>query len=400
MHLIKPNKVIVENMDTIEPLSELAPKRIMHLSKMHKNYLIKALVLTLVLRLGFLILAYFTDRVLMKHTAPFWDQMLWNTLMHWDARHYLHIAEYGYSTSGEFEVMIAFFPLYPWMVRSLNFFVHHYLLAACLLSWMAAVASAWLFQDLLRLEGYDADLIERALFFFVFFPASIYAVLPYTEALFMTWILLAFWAARKHSWALVGLAGLMACLTRSNGILLLPALLVDFWVLENKKSWPRLFYLGLIPMGIVIYLGLNATIFNDPFAFLAVQSEHWNQARVWPWEQVSFVWSHIFFDPVSKSRAIFYEFRLVAMALSTVLLLAGWRRIRLSWQVFTWGSWGLFMMAKQAISFPRYLFMFFPLYVLLAQWSQRQMVFLCLLCFSVLIQAGWFVLYASGMGAL
>lgn len=378
------------------------------LRQQRRTFWLRALGLTLVLRLLLLVLAYATDRVMMQHSAPIWDQLLWNTFKHWDARHYLHLAEYGYASSGEFKVLLAFFPLYPWLVRAMHFLLPHYLLAACLVSWLAAIAAAWLFQDLLRQEGYAPEVIERALFFFVFVPAGIYAALPYTEAVFMLWVLLAFWAARQDRWWLVGLAGLLACLTRANGILLLPAMAVEFWLRltsETKsprswKPWLQSFWLGLIPLGLGGYLLLNLSVTGHPLTFLQIQAEHWHQVRVWPWDQIKFVLGHIVHDPISKSRAIFYEFRLVAIVLSVLFLLGGLKRFRLPWQVYLWNSWLLFMMARQAISFPRYLYMFFPFCVLLALWGKRPLLYQLMLVTVAAIQAGWFMFYAAGLGSL
>ena len=56
---------------------------------------------------------------------------------------------------------------------------------------------------------------------------AFFLIAPYGEGLFLLLTILAFWGARRDRWWLAGLAGAAAAATRSVGILLVPALLVE-----------------------------------------------------------------------------------------------------------------------------------------------------------------------------
>jgi hypothetical protein len=63
------------------------------------------------------------------------------------------------------------------------------------------------------------------------FPTAFFFLAPYTESLFLLLSILAFREARHDRWGRVAVFGALAALTRSVGILLLPALLVEaLWV--------------------------------------------------------------------------------------------------------------------------------------------------------------------------
>ena len=59
------------------------------------------------------------------------------------------------------------------------------------------------------------------------FPTSYFFLMPYTESLFFLLAVTAFWGARRGEWAVAATAAALAALTRSVGIVLAPALLVE-----------------------------------------------------------------------------------------------------------------------------------------------------------------------------
>ena len=370
------------------------------LSPESRTFLIRAFWLTLVLRVSLLFMAVLVDRVLLNHSLPFWPSGFYDTFRHWDGRHYITLAVQGYFAEGEHRFLIVFFPLYPWLIRAVRILLGSALLSGLLISWGAALLATFSFQHILRETNYDEEFIERATLFFVFFPTAVFAALPYTEALFMLWVLLCFWAALKRRWFWATLLCVLAGLTRSTGILLVPALIVEALILERSQVFKRAFWLVLSPLGIVFYLALNWWVTGDPFQFMVYQREHWHQGFIMPWTHVSLVVQKIMHHTPGKTQFTLYVLRLIAMGSGLVGLLFVSRKIRLSWAVYAWGAFLMFMTAKSAISFPRYLYVLFPLYLQLAYWTRRPLVLQCTLCFSSLMLGMWFVMYAMGKGAL
>ena len=196
---------------------------------------IKALLLTF----GIQAVAAFT----LNH--PRW-LALWTN---WDAAHYLRLAEHGYVAAGDSRVSLVFFPLYPWLVRLVAFFARDYTLAALIVSGFASLATALLLRRLARCDESEA-VSRNAVWFLLIFPTSYFLHIPYTESLFLALTLGCFLAARKTRWALAGLLGAGACLTRVNGLVLLPALAAEvalqFW--QTRRINFRWLWLGLVPV--------------------------------------------------------------------------------------------------------------------------------------------------------
>lgn len=365
-----------------------------------RQYLIRAVVLAIVIRLAFVGLAYLVDRIIMQHTHPAWDKMLWDTYRHWDAHHYQQLADLGYRNTPEDKYLLVFFPLLPFLIKTLNMFIGHYLFSGLIISFVATVALGFFLQDLLRLEGYDQDFIWRSFLFCSFFPTAVYAMFPYTEALFLALVLMAFWFGRQARWSWAAICGALACATRSTGIWLLPALLLEAWLLDRQRIW-RAGWLLLIPSGLLVYLYFNWQVLGDPLAFVALQREHWNQHPVSPWGQLMFVWERLQNETNLKTRFTYYELRLWSMLFGTGLLLLGLRklnRLRWSWQVYAWGSWLMFMSVLEAMSIPRYFYVLFPLYVVLAQLTRNPLAFQATLGASTILMSIWFILYTTGQG--
>ncbi len=89
-----------------------------------------------------------------------WDQ--------WDFGYYQKIAEFGYS--GE-DGSIAFYPLFPWLIRLVASISGSYLAAALIISGIACVVAAILLRRLVQLD-YPASVAMRSVWFFLIFPTG------------------------------------------------------------------------------------------------------------------------------------------------------------------------------------------------------------------------------------
>src|SRR3989344_3302162 len=217
----------------------------------------------------------------------------------WDAHWYSLIAEDGYVAEGEARYAIAFFPLYPLAIRLLAPLVGDAFWAALLLSNVASVAGLLLFYRLARLE-FSASVAWWALLALLLWPTAYFFNAPYTEGLFLLLSVGAFVAARRSSWLLAGVLGGLAALTRVTGVLLLPALAVEFYLQQRERgerryalAWP----LALIGLGFGIYLLINYQVFGDPFAFLDAQREKWYRSFAWPGAALASRWRDIGLPP-------------------------------------------------------------------------------------------------------
>lgn len=114
--------------------------------------------------------------------------------VHWDARHYLKIAQQGYVNVGDDRLILVFFPLYPWCVRALNLLLGDWVVSSVIVSNLCAAGAASLLYALVH-RVYDAQTARLSLCYFLLNPYSVFLAAPYSEALFLLLTLGALYAA-------------------------------------------------------------------------------------------------------------------------------------------------------------------------------------------------------------
>ena len=144
-----------------------------------------------------------------------WDQ--------WDFGYYQKIAEFGYEAR---DGSLAFYPLFPYLLRLVAYISGSYLAAGLIVSGIASVAAAVLLRRLVQLD-YDSAVALRSVWFFLIFPTAYFLHVGYRESLFLALALASVLAARVDRWGLAGLLGAFCWLTRAGGIVLVPSLAVE-----------------------------------------------------------------------------------------------------------------------------------------------------------------------------
>jgi Mannosyltransferase (PIG-V) len=173
-----------------------------------------------------------------------------------DAVWYLRLADDGWSDD---DASAAFFPLYPLTVRAVAWILPgawpgDELMAALLVS-NVAFLGALLALFALTADAFGERVARRAIVVAALFPTAFFFLAPYTESLFLFLSILAFRAARWDRWGHVAVAGALAALTRSVGILLIPALLVEAFSAKRGRSGSRRALAGRAAGAAAISLG-------------------------------------------------------------------------------------------------------------------------------------------------
>ena len=101
----------------------------------------------------------------------------------------------------------------------------HPLFAAMFVSNLAFFASLVVLYDLTVRESSE-EVARKTIVYLAIFPTAFFFLAPYSESLFLLLSLVAFREARRDRWANVAIAGALAALTRSIGVVLAPALIV------------------------------------------------------------------------------------------------------------------------------------------------------------------------------
>ncbi len=297
--------------------------------------------------------------------GPYGWLSIWNR---WDAPHYLDIARDGYVTEGEARKWIVFYPLYPWVVRVFSFVLRDHLLGALVVSALASVAAAVLLQRLTELD-YERAVGRAAVWFMFIFPTSYFFHTSYTESLFVALALGAFLAARTRRWPVAGLLAALACMTRVNGLLLVPALAAEAF-LQYREERPRRshaewLWVALAGVGFGVFLLLNYAVHGDPFAFQKITQTAWHKQLAPPWLGIASAWDAGWRAPAEAHMVGTEELFFILLGLACTVWC--WRTLRASYAVWMTFNWLLWTSTSFILSTPRYTLILFPIYILFAR---------------------------------
>ncbi|MDQ3956552.1 MAG: hypothetical protein M3285_13490 [Actinomycetota bacterium] len=163
-------------------------------------------------------------------TKPGWSNAV-TAFERWDALWFMRIAEDGYT---EDDGSAAFFPAYPMAVRAVSTVMGGHPLPAALLISNAAFLGALILLYLLSRFEFNEQTARRAVLYASVFPTAFFFIAPYSESLFLLLALGSILSARLGKWPAAGLLGALAAATRSIGIVLLPALLVEAFMQRRR----------------------------------------------------------------------------------------------------------------------------------------------------------------------
>jgi len=316
----------------------------------------------------------------------------------WDAVHYLDIAKNGY-----YGTDMAFFPLYPLLIRFVGTFVGNDLLAGMIVS-NVAFFFGLLFCYKLVEHQFDRAVAYRTVFYISIFPTAVFFSTVYTESLFFALTVASFYYIREHKWIAAGVLGGLAALTRVEGVLLFVPYVIEVFTSSGGVPWERRFSnqaerarvlagAGLIPLGLAAYMAWLWVLRGDPLYFSHVQS-HWNRHLAWPYESV---WHSIHAIAAAKiaSTASGQVIELFFTALMIAIFFAGFRYLRPSLSAYMALSILVPMSTSSLMSMPRFALVLFPMFIILALWGKRPWVNNAIVAFSLPLLGLFTVLFAD-----
>lgn len=308
----------------------------------------------------------------------------------WDAVHYIDIATKGYQGTD-----MAFFPLYPLLIRIVGAFAGSHLIAGLLIS-NACFFFGLLFLYKLLEHDYDRSVARRAIFYISIFPTAVFFSAVYTESLFFMLTVASFYYMRSHRWLLAGAIGFLAALTRAEGLLLVVPFAIE-WYAQYRSSPARgassLAPIALIPLGLSLYMAYLWVLRADPLYFSHVQV-HWGRHLAFPWVSVADAFRKIAHSV--KGQVVANESLEVAFtALMLGVLIGGWNRLRPSYVAYLALSIAVPMCTSSLMSMPRFALVLFPMFAILARWGERPSVNNLILAFSLPLLGLFTVLFAD-----
>ncbi|MGC1379601.1 MAG: mannosyltransferase family protein [Candidatus Baltobacteraceae bacterium] len=308
----------------------------------------------------------------------------------WDAVHYLNIATQGYQGTD-----MAFFPLFPALIRIVGPLAGNHLIAGLLISNASFFFGLLYLYKLLERE-YDRAVARRAIFYVSIFPTAVYFTAVYTESLFFMLTVASFYYMRGRRWWLAGILGFFAALTRVEGILLVVPFVIEWFAQERPidlRALRDLVPALLIPLGLVLFMGYLWVLRADPLYFSHVQI-HWNRSLAPPW--VSLVNAFEKIAHATGSQLVANQSLEIGFTLLMIgVLLGGWHTLRPSYIAYMALSILVPMSTSNLMSMPRFALVLFPMFAILARWGQRPWVNNVILAFSLPLLGLFTVLFAD-----
>lgn len=150
----------------------------------------------------------------------------------WDSNWYLEIATDGYHFNPHGASSVAFYPLYPLLIRALSWCGVDPLVAGYAISHAALFGACLYLWRLAALETRSATVANLAVTFLLLNPGAAWFGLIYTESLFLLTLLGCLYAARRGRPLEAAVWGYAAAITRTPGLLL-----AGFLLLEAAQQW-------------------------------------------------------------------------------------------------------------------------------------------------------------------
>jgi hypothetical protein len=314
------------------------------------------------------------------------DQLLWGVWRRWDAVHYLDLASNGYRVDHPGPTV--FGPLTPAAIALGKALFGSIDLAAAVFETIAFAAALIAIYRLCAVFYRNEALGKWAVLMTALLPLSFFFAAPMSEAPFLAFSVGTFVAAAGRRWGIAGVLGMLAALTRNQGVLLVLPLATLLWqalraeripprkmpLAALRRAWP----LALLPAAYVLFevarrlAGLPplSDVYRD-ISYIFFTS---------PIEGLLYNLRYIVADPARAAASLdLWAMGLVLLLAPLSLAFRAHRRLAL--QAFTWSMLLLFLSKMNweygtdtpifTQSFGRYALMLFPLWIMLAAGLRR-----------------------------
>jgi hypothetical protein len=228
------------------------------------------------------------------------DSTIKSRLLSWDGGWFIRVATegyphgYTYDESGQLSANgLAFFPLYPLLIRGVHALGADPGSAALIISWLAAAAAVCLIY-LLGIELFDRRAALALTVLFATAPMSIVLSMAYTESLFCALVLGMFYAARRNAYLIAGVLGFLAGMTRPTGLAAALALAVAAGLAVRRRTvapWRPIVGALVALAGVPAYLLWVGLRVGEMNAWFKIQTAGWGTTFDWGSSTWDFVYT-------------------------------------------------------------------------------------------------------------
>ncbi len=207
----------------------------------------------------------------------------WGVFSAWDSELYQKIAILGYEgiNTGEAGGNVAFFPLFPLLIKLLMLLGFPFEVAGVLINNLAFLGALILCYHWVE-QTNNAQVARWVTLVLAGCPLSLFGTVIYTEGLFLFFSTAALKSFDFKQYPQVILWGTLATATRITGLALIPAFLLTAW----RQKRPIIAYIsGLLSgCGVLFYSFYCWIHFHNPIAYITVQHTEWQRQTGFDWQ--------------------------------------------------------------------------------------------------------------------
>lgn len=352
-----------------------------------KGDYIRVALAALIFRVVIYVISAVAMRLYLDDATAVNSSQFLNEWLKWDANNYTRIASLGYAgyqENGMYTTLV-FFPFYSWLIKGVNLVIPNLYAAALLTSTVCFAVGACYFYGAIALD-YGKNIAKKSLIYISVFPFAFFFGAMMPESTFFMLAAACFYYIKKHNWCLVGITGMLACLSRMQGAVLIVVAAAE-WMEHNKpfimikekqvkelvkKIFTEAIWIPTMLFGTCIYFYMNYRVTGNPFKFLEYQKTIWGQKAQYFGITVSEVWHRAFSGEVTGvARVAVWMPSILLFILAAALLLYGMRRIDSKYTLFLLVYVIMNYMPTWLMSSGRYMSVAFPMFLILAVISDK-----------------------------
>ncbi|MDP2925819.1 MAG: mannosyltransferase family protein [Nanoarchaeota archaeon] len=332
--------------------------------RLKKLFLNDIFSLFIITRVILFLIAYFSTLVIIKGSMYGLPHSFLDIFLRWDAQFYMSIVYEGYTYMPGRVSNVVYFPLYPYLIKAIYFFTGYARIVGHVISNLALLLAAVYLYKLIKLDYEDDEISMKAVFYLFIYPTNIFFSIIYADSLFLFFTLACFYYARKKNFLYVSILGFLLALTKNLGVFIIFPVLIEYFdinfgniKISLNKIKEDIFYLLLIPAGLILHMLFLYIKFNDPLLFAHAQKEF---GRVFT--TITTTLNSI------NNYPIFYQYLFAGFLFFAIFMLAYafYKKVRLSYLVFSLISMYIYLSANILESIPRYFALLFPIYISMA----------------------------------
>ena len=299
--------------------------------------------------------------------------MILDVLTSWDGIWYLRIVRLGYPeyvpsgiTYDDPEARVAFFPMYPWLVRTVDRVLPGGDTFAALFVNLILGAVFIVLVGLLARHWFGDRAARPAMVVMAFFPGSFVLSFAYSEALLLTLAAACLLAISHERWLLAGVFAAVGTATRPNGIALVAATFVAaVIVVRRSRRWSALVAPLLAPIGFLVYQWWIDRHAGESRVWFRVQGEAWKEGASFGLTAIRNT-LEAFTKPLTSPTDLITA---VAFLATIAVVWIAWRvRLPLPAAAYSAIIVALMLLPATVTARPRFLFTAFPLFIAVAVW--------------------------------